>query len=67
MNTINPTVSKVFHDIRNTYQVLYSHLGTPEGEESLFTPEKIMEYLERDLELMIAAEQACISCVIKGE
>jgi hypothetical protein len=66
LNTINPTVSKVFHDIRNTYQVLYTHLGTEEGEESLFTPERIMEYLERDLKLMIAAEQACISCVIKG-
>lgn len=66
MNTTNPTISKVFHDIRNTYQVLYTHLGTEKGEESLFTPEAIMEYLERDLMLMAAAEKACKDCY-KGE
>jgi hypothetical protein len=59
---INPTVSKVFHDIRNTYQVLFTHFGMEEGEEPIFTKEQIMEYLDRDLKLMIAAEEACKDC-----
>jgi hypothetical protein len=63
---INPTVSKVFHDIRNTYQVLYTHLGMEEGEEPLFTKEQIMLYLDRDIKLMIEAETACKEC-LKGE
>jgi hypothetical protein len=63
---INPTVSKVFHDIRNTYQVLYTHFGMEEGDEPLFTKEKIMEYLDRDIKLMIEAEKACKECG-KGE
>jgi hypothetical protein len=63
---INPTVSKVFHDIRNTYQVLFTHFGMEEGEEPLFSNEKIMEYLDRDIKLMIDAEEACRACH-KGE
>jgi len=63
---INPTVSKVFHDIRNTYQVLFTHFGMEEGEEPIFSKEAIMEYLERDLKLMIEAETACKECG-KGE
>jgi hypothetical protein len=63
---INPTVSKVFHDIRNTYQVLFTHLGMEEGEEPIFSKEAIMEYLDRDLKLMIEAETACKECG-KGE
>jgi hypothetical protein len=63
---INPTVSKVNHDIRNTYQILYAYFGTEEGEEPIFTKEQIMEYLDRDLKLMIEAEKACTQC-LKGE
>jgi hypothetical protein len=63
---INPTVSKVFHDIRNTYQVLFTHFGMEEGDEPIFSKEVIIEYLDKDLKLMIAAEEACTQC-FKGE
>ena len=32
-NKTNPAISKVFHDIRNTYQALFMFLDTPDGEE----------------------------------
>jgi hypothetical protein len=59
---INPTVSKVFHDIRNTYQVLFTHFGMEEGGEPIFSKEQIMEYLDNDLKLIIEAETACSEC-----
>ena len=59
---VNPAISKAFHDIRNTYQALYMYLATPEGEKPLFTSDKIMEFLERDLDLMLKAEKSCKGC-----
>lgn len=59
---VHPDISKAFHDIRDTYQALYMFLDTPEGEEPLFTSDKIMEFLERDLELMRKAEKSCKGC-----
>lgn len=61
-NKTNPAISKVFHDIRNTYQALFMFLDTPDGEEKLFTPEKIMGFLQRDLALMLEAEKTCKAC-----
>ena len=58
------TIPQIFHKLRNTYQVLYSYLGTPE-EESLFTPKQVMEYLERDLKLMLEAEKNYKTCKCK--
>jgi len=62
MSKINPTISKTFHDLRNTYQALYVYFETRENEEPIFTPERLMEYLKKDLKLMESAIEACKSC-----
>lgn len=60
---INPVISKVFHDIRNTYQAIIMLANAhKDGEESIISPDSILEQLERDLRLMEEAEQTCKKC-----
>lgn len=59
---VHPDISKANHAIRNTYQALYMYLDAPDGEEPLFTSDKIKSFLERDLDLMLKAEKSCKGC-----
>ncbi len=60
---VHPTITKVFHDIRNTYQsVIMLATAHKEGEESCISPDSILEKLESDLALMVQAEQTCKDC-----
>ena len=58
MAKIDPKISKVFHDIRNTYQSLLYHFDDVNAEGFKVNPEEAMEKMEKDLALMKEAEQA---------
>lgn len=57
---VNPSVSKAFHDIRNTYNSLIFHLD--EEMEFSINPVDAINRMYKDLELMAIAERACKAC-----
>ena len=61
-NKIDPTISKAFHDIRNTYQSLLYHFDDVTAEGFKVDPEQVIEKINKDLVLMLEAEKTCKAC-----
>ena len=61
-NKVNPGISKVFHDIRNTYQSLLYHFDDVNAEGFKVDPEQAIERMNKDLVLMKEAEKSCKAC-----
>ena len=60
---VHPTIAKVFHDIRNTYQAAFMVCKTYEdGTKPVVEPNELIAYMKRDLVLMAHAEKTCKEC-----
>lgn len=61
MAKLDPQISKVFHNIRNTYQSLLYHFDDMNAEGFKVDPDQAIERMNKDLVLIREAEQAILS------